>query len=359
MVPYEGINDRPERMQLSVSQTTPDRWVDKIRQFSGNLFHSREWADTRLSGCSRPLFFELRDEQGSCHGIAVGIESWSPARLVGRFSSLLEFETYPVVTDDRPDLVQAMVRRIVAYGKQKGCRRVAFQSYLSRTSIPQSGALGLHIEPRLEFVLDLSLSDSQLLGRFNAHHKRKIKKALKHDLQFKEAADMDAMQQFRRLQVDSRDRRLSRGEDMTIMDDAYYETLGRKYFAVNLGKVFTLNYQGRPVSAAFVALYAGRALYMYGGSSDLGFEKDAPPLLFKYIFARCRELGCREFNLGGVPAEAENTEAPSHGLYRFKAGFGGAQIRCENAYADNLNPRRDMFVSLAKRFLRNSRPRPS
>jgi hypothetical protein len=300
------------------------------------------------------LFFELRSDTDECCGIAVGIESWSPVPLIGVFSRQLEFETYPAVSRDRGDLIKTMLRQLVAYAKKKGCRRVAFNSFLTRAMVPGIKSLGLNTKPRVEFVLDLSLPDNELINQFNTHHKRKIKKALKHKMEFNEASDSIAMRQFRRLQVQSRDRRLQRGEDMAVTGDAFYEALGKKFFAANLGKVFMLTYQGQPVSAAFVALYDRRALYMYGGSSDLGFENDAPPLLFKYIFQRCRELGCQEFNLGGVPAEAESPEALSHGLYRFKAGFGGAQIPCENAYADNLNLRRDTFVRLAKRFLGKS-----
>ena len=341
-------------MKLNVSQTVPDYWTRMVYKFNGNLFHSGEWAGTRYSDCSRPLFFELQDVQGRCRGIAAGIESWSAVPLIGRLSRLLEFETFPVVMDDRSELVREMVKRIIVHAKQKGCRGVAFQSYMTRTFIPQADSLGLKTDARIEFTVDLSLSDSQLMEQFNTHHKRKIKKALKNDLQMQEASDLSTMQKFRKLQIASRDRRLQRGEAMPVLQDAYYETLGKKYFDANLGKVFMLSHQGQPVSAAFVALYAERALYMYGGSSDLGFAMDVPPLLFKYIFTRCRELGCREFNLGGVPAAARDPEAQSHGLFRFKAGFGGTQVKCENAYADNLSPHRTKVVNLAKKLLRNS-----
>jgi len=100
-------------------------------------------------------------------------------------------------------------------------------------------------------------------------------------------------------------------------------------------------YKKRPMSGAFVSFYGSSALNIYGGSSDDGLAKDAPALLFKYIFSRCRELGSEEFNLGGVPAEAVNTCIESHGLYRFKLGYGGQERQCKSLLIDNLNTYRE------------------
>jgi lipid II:glycine glycyltransferase (peptidoglycan interpeptide bridge formation enzyme) len=149
----------------------------------------------------------------------------------------------------------------------------------------------------------------------------------------------------------SRERRVKRGEQIGLLDDVQFEELGRGYFDKNLGRVFLMLNDDEPVSAAFVSIYAGQALYVYGGSSDEGFNLDAPGLLFWHIFARCRELGCREFNLGGVPASAVNKESQSHGLYRFKAGFGGRQVECLSGSVENLNPRLDWILDMPRKLL--------
>ena len=93
-----------------------------------------------------------------------------------------------------------------------------------------------------------------------------------------------------------------------------------------------------PVSAAFVSIHDGKAYYVFGGSSDRGFAMNASVLLFMNIFAHCRTVGCREFNLGGVPGAAVGESSQSHGLYRFKAGFGGEEVPCFSLRADDLQP---------------------
>ncbi|RJQ84716.1 MAG: peptidoglycan bridge formation glycyltransferase FemA/FemB family protein [Desulfobacteraceae bacterium] len=339
-------------MHLEVFAHADSNWTDKIDRFGGNLFHTPQWADSRRSAASRALFFQLYDARRDCLGIALGIEMWSPLPVIGRYSKQLEFETYPAVQDDREELVHAMMKQIISHARGRGFRRVVFNSYLTRTFLKHPGDMGLKTKPRIEFIIDLTRSDSQLFSGFSAHHKRKIKKARKHDLVFCGSQDPQAMRQFRQLQKRSRDRRLERGENMAVREDGYYEELGKRYFAADLGTVFMLTCDGRPVSAAFVAHYGPQALYMYGGSNDLGFEMDAPILLFSHIFSCCRERGRRIFNLGGVPEEARQPEAQSHGLFRFKEGFGGAQRICLNAVADNLNPGRDKLLNLFKRLLR-------
>ncbi len=342
-------------MQLKISSQPPSHWDAMISRFNGNMFHSPQWAASRRAGNCRPLYFELHDRQDDCRGIALGIETRSPVPIVGRLSRQLEFETFPVVCDDRNDLLRNMMQNIISSAADRACRRVVFNSYMSRTALPRSVEVDVDTEDRIEFVVNLAQSDDELVSKMSKHHKRKLKKACKHDLTFEHYQDLDAMQQFRKLQKRSRDRRLERGEEMAVMEDTYYETLGKRYFANDLGTVFMLTKDGTPVSAAFVAHYGSHALYMYGGSSDAGFKMDAPLLLFTRIFAHCREQGRRVFNLGGVPMQAREPEAPSHGLYRFKDGFGGEQRFCENVVARNLNPGRDKLFNLGKRLFRQVR----
>ncbi len=338
-------------MRLSVTMKPDRQWADDLHQLGGNLFHTPQWASSRTSGSLRPHYIRMVDGARRCIGIALGMENRSPVPLIGGLSKELEFETYPVVTENRPELLRVMMNRIIEYAKSRGFRKAVFNSYMGKLFLEDPSRLGLQTQPRIEFVIDLSRDDNDLISAFKTHHKRKIKKARKHGMAFAFSQDLESMQRFRTLQVRSRDRRLERGEQMAVMDDAYYEELGKRYFKADIGTVFMMLHDGNPVSAAFVAHYGDHALYMYGGSSDIGFKMDAPVLLFSQIFAHCREQGCRWFNLGGVPAEAKEPDAPSHGLYRFKAGFGGEQIVCHTAMIEHLNPGRDKLLNFAKRLL--------
>jgi lipid II:glycine glycyltransferase (peptidoglycan interpeptide bridge formation enzyme) len=245
-----------------------------------------------------------------------------------------------------------MLKQIVEYARLKGFLSLSIQSYLTNIAIDEIEQLGFISSPRIEFAIDLTRSNDELVKCYSSHHRRKLKKAHKHNLVLKEANTMEGMRDLRRLQIQSRDRRMQRGEFIGMLDDSFYEEVGKKYFRKKLGRVFLMTQGDQAVTAAFVSIYAGRGYYVYGGSSDDGFKMDAPALLFFNIFARCRELGCREFNMGGVPADAVNPESPSHGLYRFKAGFGGKQINCLSLSIENLRPRINSIIRIAKKIFR-------
>jgi hypothetical protein len=347
------MNGTIEKLHLVASESVGAEWSIWPEKFNGNIYHSVSWADTRVSSHSRPLFFHWLDDEDRCVGIAVGIKSSSPIRCIGRFFKRLDFESYPAVEGNGIDSAKLMIKQLLNFAKEGGYCSLTIQSYFSNVVVPDMDRLGFITTPRIEFILDLTKPEEELWKQLAEHHRRKIKKANKHGLLFEEVCTLDAMKQLRKLQISSRDRRMRRGEHLGMLDEAFYVEMGKGYFEKNLGRIFLITHENQAISSAFVSMYAGKALYVLGGSSDEGFKLDAPALLFWKIFSRCRELGCREFSMGGVPTSAVNPESQSFGLYRFKAGFGGRQVMCLSVSAENLQPLRGWLVRIAKKGWRS------
>lgn len=327
-----------KQLNLKVSQSAGNSWQHYQETLGGNIYHSAQWARTVSSANQMPLYFSWSDQNGNCVAYGVGKKRWSTVPVIGTLIKHLSLESYPIVKDNSEFIMEDVLQQLLRYAKKRGYLSLSVNSFLTDSKLKNPKLDGFTSTERLEFVIDLSLSDEQLLKNLATRHKRKAKKARKHNLVLREAETMEAMWEFRRLQVESRNRRMKRGEFIGMLDDSYYENLAKTYFKERLGRVFLLMHEDEAVSAAFVSIYDGKGYYAYGGSSDEGFKMDAPPLLFLNIFSRCRELGCSEFNLGGVPASAKNNDKASHGLYLFKSGFGGKEIACRNLYADPLLP---------------------
>lgn len=343
-------------IRLEVSESASPQWPAWIEEFDGQLYHSAEWAESRKEGQSRPLFFSWFDSEGRCVGIAVGIKSWSSLRYIGRLFRRLDFESYPAAQKGDADLTRLMIGQLVAFARREKYRTIAIQSYGAAVTLSDLNTFGLVPNSRTEFILDLTLSEEGQWKRLSTHHRRKIRKAQEAGLLLQEVSTLEGVRALRRLQGSSRDRRVRRGETLPLLEDAYYEEFGRQYFSRNLARLFLMMKEDRPVSAALITLYRGRALYVFGGSSEEGFAADAPALLFWQVFSRCRELGIREFNLGGVPGAAVDPGSQSHGLYRFKAGFGGKIVPCVSGVAENLNPGWECLIRLAKRMMKRRSP---
>jgi hypothetical protein len=319
---------------LATPAPGPD-WQRWLEAFDATLYHSAEWGQANESSVSRPLYFRWLDETGTCAGIAVGIERWS-ARPGGRLFRRLDFESYPVMQDDNPERVRAAIGSLVEFAGHEGYRALSVQSYGTRIRELDLSLEGLTPVHRLEFVIDLTRPSDQLWKGLSTHHRRKIKRAAANGLTFEETCTLDGLRHSRALQIRSRDRRVARGEWIPSGDDASYERLGMRLFASKVGRVWLATREGQVVSAAFIWIYRGRAFYAFGGSSDEGFALDAPAWLFWQGFDRCRGLGCVEFNFGGVSVAAQSPDAQSHGLYRFKQGFGGVERLCVSGHAEQL-----------------------
>lgn len=104
--------------------------------------------------------------------------------------------------------------------------------------------------------------------------------------------------------------------------------------------------QGTLLAGIVVAAFGGQAIYMYGASSDEGRNLMPNHLLQWEAMRWAKEMGCREYDLWGIPDEAgraaaseESTEASPAaqgadlaGVYRFKSGFGGQVARTTGAW---------------------------
>lgn len=346
------MNENKKKLRLTVADRADRDWSAWLEKLGGNIYHSKEWAEIQVSATSRSLFFHWQDDSDCVVAIALGVENWSRLPLLGRHSKRLELESYPATDSSHQGLIDDLLPQLLDYAQKSGHSSLKVQSYYTDSRPLPAAQPSFATEDRIEFLVDLTKDEEQLWKNLGSTHRRKIGKARKHNLKFESADDLEGMRTFRKLQIQSRDRRENRGEDIGRIEDSYYEKLGQAYFERSLGRVHFMTDKGVAISGAFVSIYNKKAYYVYGGSSDEGFEMNAPALLFWEMFSNYRESGCLEFNLGGVPASAADKEAQSHGLYRFKAGFGGSQISCVSLSAENLQPGKDRLIGLARKVLR-------
>jgi lipid II:glycine glycyltransferase (peptidoglycan interpeptide bridge formation enzyme) len=98
---------------------------------------------------------------------------------------------------------------------------------------------------------------------------------------------------------------------------------GLTTYAVMLGE--------QPLSAVLVGWAGKRAYYVSGGSTPEGYARNASVWLHLQIAAAFQSAGFSHYCLGGAPASAIDPSDPSHGLHRFKTGFGAEVRSCAGA----------------------------
>jgi peptidoglycan pentaglycine glycine transferase (the first glycine) len=110
--------------------------------------------------------------------------------------------------------------------------------------------------------------------------------------------------------------------------------------------LFLATHEEKTLAAIMVFVWGNTAYYMYGGSSDEERQR-MPTYLAQWEAMRwARARGCERYDLWGIADVDENDVGPDvataeetgvlstglGGLYRFKRGFGGREVRYVGAY---------------------------
>ena len=101
-----------------------------------------------------------------------------------------------------------------------------------------------------------------------------------------------------------------------------------------------MSYQGKPLSAMMLIAQGKRGTYLYGASSNEERNRMPNHLIQWTAMKICRDCGCTEYDLWGVPDEEESVleaqfQDRHDGLwpvYRFKRGFGGRVLRTAGSW---------------------------
>lgn len=111
-------------------------------------------------------------------------------------------------------------------------------------------------------------------------------------------------------------------------------------------RIYVARYHGEPVAAIMVAEFAGRAYYLFGGSS--GRHRQLMPT-YAVQWSAMRDAAaadCRDYDLWGIPPAADPAHA-WYGLWQFKVGFGGELVEYCGAWDLVLSPLATRIEELA------------
>lgn len=115
-------------------------------------------------------------------------------------------------------------------------------------------------------------------------------------------------------------------------DKSYYFDLINSSYNENqkeIGPVINLyiaEHQGLEIASIMTFFNKSEAIYLYGASSNEKRNLMPNHLLQWTAMLDAKNYGCKIYDLYGMPPEGEDENHPMHGLYMFKANFGGKII---------------------------------
>lgn len=188
------------------------------------------------------------------------------------------------------------------------------------------------VQPPRTIVIPLDGTEDEILARMNQKTRYNIRLSQKKDLTVTESTDAAVFHKLME-QTGSRDA-------FGVHSEAYYRRCLECFSEGKKGRILLVSYQGKPLSALMLFIEGKRGYYLYGASSNEERNR-MPNHLAQWTAIRiCREAGCTEYDLWGIPDEEEDILeaqfADRHDglwpVYRFKRGFGGNVLRTMGSF---------------------------
>ena len=287
-------------------------------------------------------------------------------KIVGAYAGVVETAkrgTYlaiaggPILDWTDRKLVREVFEDIRTEGKKAGCVfvRIRPQLELSSESLKLMDSLGLRRAPMylsVEFagVLDMTKSEEEILAGASQGFRRKLRKAMKNEIELKAETGDEAIVEFCRLE------KLHAERQKYV---AFSSDFLRKQFEAfrKNGEViiYTARKDGETLAQNFMIFYGPEASYHYGVSSELGTKYSAAPLLHIEAMREARKRGCIRYNLWGI-VEPNETSHRFYGVSEFKRSFGCEELRYTPAHDMILKPlayQKTKIVETARKKIRH------
>ena len=312
-----------QALRCVITRDCPHDWDALLKECDGGFFHAPLGAEVAAQD-GEPVF--VRIFAGSdIVGISAGV------RRACRLSDIPRHVYFPTL----PALAEGVSPRAALDALLQSFRHVeAAEVVMDSFDAHWSGdatATATEARPRDEYVVPLLSTADELMASLSSGHRRQIRKGDKGAWRLELPEGDDARTLLVQVQEVAASRAAARGSGFAVR-------VPRLQGLHNAGEhpwgatVFTAWRESTVLAAAMVGWANGRAFYVIGGSTPAGYDCGASVWLHWRIARQLSDAGFISYNLGGVSAAGASPGHPSHGLYRFKMGFGTRVVPCRSMH---------------------------
>jgi lipid II:glycine glycyltransferase (peptidoglycan interpeptide bridge formation enzyme) len=289
----------------------PDPTSEHCRELEdlvpGNPFYTAGFVSTMRSLGAEPWILGLRQDGNIVSACTAFLRR-------GRINRRLDIVSIPDLAN-----LDIFWKGLMAHCRKVGISIVNVGSFCSTNGLIPKMSGETKRSERWEFVLDLQEGD--LEKRLHRTHRANIRKARNAGVEIRRTTDERACEDHLRLILDSRKRRIDRGEMVaaTVNSEEH-----RLYLRNGVGELF-LAVQGGEVVSSDLVLKSAHVVYAQSaGTSPRGMNCHASHLL---IFEIAQAFLCESkhaLNLGGA-------NSPTGGLAQFKSYFRPKVVDLQSA----------------------------
>lgn len=199
-----------------------------------------------------------------------------------------------------------------------------------------------HEQPSATRILDLTLSDEEILAQMHPKGRYNIHVAEKHGVRVERSDDAGA---FHALLTSTAAR-----DGFTVSPKRHYEAFLK--FVPGVFLLFAYEQNGsEPIAGLLGVIYGHTGIYYYGASSYEHRALMAPFLLQWEAMRLCKAASCRSYDLLGIAPPDAEPDHPWAGISSFKAKFGGQAVVYPPEQQIVLRPGAKTLLSAKRRLL--------
>jgi peptidoglycan pentaglycine glycine transferase (the first glycine) len=308
----------------SVTRVEWDGWL-LDSPGGGHVLQSYEWGEFKRTSGWRPVRLVLERD-----GAVVGLAQFL-AYDTGPFvpGALWYCTKGPWLPWDDKEAVRAFFRGVREVARREGAHTVKIEPEVleerqdAKALLEEIGFRKARYDLNLKttLVVDLSLSEEELLGRMKAKTRYNARLAARKGVEVVEPEFEEAWETFYEWMEATSERK----EDYVLRRSRdYLYGVMRSMEEAGQGRLFFAEHEGTPLAGMYVFTFGKKYWYMYGASSDEKRNLKPNYVLQWEVMRWAKERGMTHYDMVGVPKPEELDESSSlWNVYKFKEGFGG------------------------------------
>jgi len=315
--------------------------LEELKQ-NNNLLQSGFWGAVKALSGQRVIGFMIEDNDAP---LVVYLRKYGPGMTLAYIphGPQLASNSTPETPPEEPGSYLQEITDGLQPQLPKSCVFIRYDLPW-RVSDDYVGFLGLHlpfvksqvnIQPPSTVLLDISLSEDDILQQMKTKTRYNIRLAGKKGVQVRQAAMKEIGNWY------SMYEETARRDQIAIHSETYYKTpfeLAENFTGLKPKmKLFMATIEGKDAAGIIVAAWGTRATYLYGASNN--FKRNYMPAYALQWEAMkwAKSEGCKSYDLFGIPPTSD-PDHPMHGLFRFKTGFGGEIVHRFGCWDYPLKP---------------------
>jgi len=202
-----------------------------------------------------------------------------------------------------------------------------------RFAPPEGLIPGKAIFTKYTSIIDLTISEEEILASFKPKTRYNIRLAQKHGVKVKEDNSREAFNQYLKLLFETTKR-----QRFYAHNERFHQIQWQILQPAGISHLLTATYKKKILAAFLLFVFKNILYYPYGASSREHKEVMAPTLLMWEAIKFGKKMGCQKFDLWGDLQPNPPSNHPYYGFHRFKEGFSPKLVEFIGSYDLVINP---------------------